>query len=187
MVAGEHPETAGILREHLADAELGREVGDLAGRVAERLVPARLGQVPLQVIGRGGLPGQQHLVGGGLFQHAGGGLVEHPQGVVPGRLPAGGVDRGEQLLHRRVPGPAQVPSQCGERTEWFGNGRKDREAMEWSHSPRLYKRSKHSPRGLRTSSPANFIHQRRISQKVIHSPEISPILAGPLSVVACMV
>ena len=28
VVAGEHPEPAGVLRERLGDAELGREVGD---------------------------------------------------------------------------------------------------------------------------------------------------------------
>ncbi len=129
VVAGQHAEPAGVLRQDLADAELGREVGDPAGRAAQRLVPARLAQVPGEVVGGGRLGRQEGRVGRGALQHGGVRLVQHPQRVVARGLPAGRVHRGEQLLHRRVPGPAQVASQDGQGLQWLRHGGQHREAL----------------------------------------------------------
>ena len=51
VVAGEHAEAAGVLRQRLGDAELGREVGDrgAAGSRPRGLEPPRLRQVVLQL------------------------------------------------------------------------------------------------------------------------------------------
>ena len=72
MVAGEDAEAAGVLRQHRGDAELGREVGDRGRRSASRqvLVPARLGEVLVQV--GGGLldPRDEAGVGGELGRAA---------------------------------------------------------------------------------------------------------------------
>ena len=52
VVAGEHAEAAGVLRERLGDAELGREVGDpaRAGVGAWHLEPAGLGEVAGELV-----------------------------------------------------------------------------------------------------------------------------------------
>ncbi len=54
VVTGQDAEAAGVVRQHLGDAELHREVGDGRGECSRRsrlllLVPARLGQVRLQI------------------------------------------------------------------------------------------------------------------------------------------
>ena len=51
VVAGEHAEAAGVLRQHLAHPELGREVGDGLRRVGQRRPPARLLLEPLERAG----------------------------------------------------------------------------------------------------------------------------------------
>ncbi len=60
VVAGEDPETARVLRQDRRDAELRAEVGDGRRRViVQALVPAGLGQVRVQVVGRGAHPGRR--------------------------------------------------------------------------------------------------------------------------------
>ncbi|GAA5196745.1 hypothetical protein GCM10023346_29880 [Arthrobacter gyeryongensis] len=50
MVPGQDPQAARILRKHLGDAELRREIRDARRSIrTQALVPARLAQVPVQV------------------------------------------------------------------------------------------------------------------------------------------
>ena len=54
VVAGQDAKAAGVLGKDLGDAELGGEVGDAGrGAVAQALVPARLLQVAVEVVGSG--------------------------------------------------------------------------------------------------------------------------------------
>jgi hypothetical protein len=129
VVAGEHAETARVLGQDLADAELGGEVRDPAGRGGQRLVPARLAQVAGQVLGGRRLAGQEGRVGRGALEHRGVRLVQHAQGVAAGRLPPGGIEGREQLLDGRMPGPAQVAGEDREGLEGLRNGGEHREAM----------------------------------------------------------
>ncbi len=122
VVAGEHAEAARVLGQDLADAELGGEVGDAGGGVGQGLVPAGLVQVRLEVLEQGLLAGEDVGVVGGLLEHVGVDLVQHPQRVVPGGLPAGGVDGAEQLLGGRVPAPAEVVGEDAQWVEGVGHG-----------------------------------------------------------------
>ena len=83
MVAGEHPEPAGVLRERLGDAELGREVGDEIERRA--LAPSGLR--------RSRRPCREPVVRsvGEVTQSTiGGGDIGHELVVVREPFPAGG-------------------------------------------------------------------------------------------------
>jgi hypothetical protein len=64
VVAGEDPEAARVLRQHLRDPELRREVRDRCWYIGQRLIPAWLAQVVLQVVVRIGQPAQEPAVGG---------------------------------------------------------------------------------------------------------------------------
>ena len=129
VVAGEHAEAARVLGKDLADAELGGEVGDPGGGVGQGLVPAGLVEVALQVLEQGLLTGQEIGVGGRLLEHVGVGLVQHPQRVVPGGLPAGGVDGAEQLLGGGVPAPAEVVGEDAQWSEGVRHGGQHRESV----------------------------------------------------------
>ena len=51
VVAGQDAQSAGVLRQCRGNAELGREVPDCGGRpLGERLVPARFGQVGVELV-----------------------------------------------------------------------------------------------------------------------------------------
>ena len=99
VVAGQDAETAGVLRQHLGDAELRREVGDRGGRAATApswpvlLVPARPGQVLVQVAGGLVEPAQERRVGARLSSRSGGTSPSSATGSCPeASQPAGSID-----------------------------------------------------------------------------------------------
>ena len=104
VVTGQNPEPAGVLRQHGGDAVLGGEVGDrLRGVVTQRLEPAVLGQVLVQVLGGLVEAPEEVLVGRQLGEPRVRHEPEHPPGVTADRPPCGRVDRLEKIERLRVP------------------------------------------------------------------------------------
>ena len=148
VVAGEDAQAAGVLRDGLGDAELGREVGDdaVAERGAGRLLePA--GEAFVGVEGRrgGGQPLEERRVGGQLVEAGGADLGQDPPRVVAALVPRLRVDRREQLAGRAVPRPAEVAGEPVERDERLRESGADGEAAEGLHSARGYRRSSGVP------------------------------------------
>ncbi len=147
VVAGEHAKATRVVGQRLGDAELHGEVGDrvrqqrvvpaggpaLVGLLLAALVPARRGQVVVQVLGDGSGAGQEVLVTGQRLQPADRHLGEQPERVVAHPFPGLRVHRGEQLLGGRVPGPAQVGGERAQRGQWLGQAGADSEPAECSH------------------------------------------------------
>jgi hypothetical protein len=133
VVAGEDAEPAGVLRQHLGDAELRGEVGDRARRRLQRLVPARRRQVVAQVGVRLLEPRQEGGVPRERREPLRADLAEQADRVVPDGLPGLGVDVAEQVERGGVPRPAQVHHQLRERGERRGQGQADGEPAECSH------------------------------------------------------
>ena len=65
-------------------------------------------------------PGQERLVAGELVEPGAAHGAEQPDRVAPGRLPQAWVDRGEDVLGLRVPGPAQVAGELAQRGQGGG-------------------------------------------------------------------
>ncbi len=84
VIAGEDPESAGVLRQHLGEPELGREVGDRTGRVRQRPVPARAVQARVEALGRLAQAVAEGVVGGELGKPRRRGRGEHRHGVARG-------------------------------------------------------------------------------------------------------
>ena len=142
VVAREHPEPAGVLRERLGDAELRGEVGDelerrtLAGpplieprarSTLDGIEPASGGGDPLHELAVG-RPGPPSTPGRTPYQ-IDGMLV----GVAP-RSTDGAVEPIEQADQLAVPGPVQVRRQTD---EWLEGGRQtadDGELVQGAHS-----------------------------------------------------
>ena len=140
VVAGEHAEAAGVVRQHLGDAELHREVADGRGQgrvvLALVLVPARFTQVGGQVVGElthgdDGLGVRRELGEpgrGDLAEHAGPGRARcapRPRGrATANRSCVGGCQ-----VHRRF--IARVCSGCERRGQLGADG----EATQSSHGP----------------------------------------------------
>ena len=97
------------------------------------LVPAILGEVPLEVLRGHPEPVQEPRVGGELLQPGAADLPEEPHRVATGRLPQLGVDLDEDVLGRRVPRPAQIAGELPQRAEGLGQDRTDREASNRTH------------------------------------------------------
>ncbi len=138
VVAGEDAETAGVLRQHLGDAELGAEVGDGAGSatlglLGPRLEPAGLGEIGVQ-LGLGQADGRDEVVVGGqvgqLLGRQGG---QEADRVLADGDPALGVDPFEEVSRGRVPGPAEVAGQVAERCNGLGQNSTDAEASDGLH------------------------------------------------------
>ena len=116
VVAGEHAEAAGVLRDRLGDAELGGEVRDhpvhrgCRRRRSAGTSAAGPGRRPAQLPPRPGDP-RNAASRRQLLESAGSDVGEHPSGVVVAVVPRLWVDRREQLAGRAVPGPAEVPRQ----------------------------------------------------------------------------
>jgi len=112
VVAGQDAEAAGVLRQHLGDAELGREVPDHGwqARIARLLVlvPARLSEVVGEIVVDVVEPAKELAVAGQRRDPLRTDLAEHPARVVAARLPQRGVDRVEQIERIGMPGPSQV-------------------------------------------------------------------------------
>ena len=139
VVAGEHAEAAGVVRQDLRDAELHREVADGLGQVhavlALGLVPAGFTQVRSEVVGElthgdDGLGVRRELGEAGRRD-----LAEHPDRVVPAALPGLGIERGEQVLRGRMPRPPQVHRKGLQRLERRRQLGADGEATQGSHGP----------------------------------------------------
>ncbi len=146
VVTGEDAEAAGVLREDGRDAVLRGEVGDGTRRigVGGALVPPLTREVALEVGGGLGQHVEEDPVGGQLVEATRVDGAEELDGVVARRLPQVGVDRGEDVLRRRVPGPAEVARQGAERGQGLGQDGTDGESSDGSHGRRLaakYERS----------------------------------------------
>ena len=138
VVTGEDAQAAGVLRQHLGDAELGGEVGDAGRRLGpERLVPARRREVLLQVVDGVGQPADELAVLGQLRQPLGRHLAEDLDRVAAAALPQRRVQRLEEVPRLRVPGPAEVPHQLGEGRQRLGKSGSDGESTECAHRARL--------------------------------------------------
>ena len=138
VVTGEDAQAAGVLRQHLGDPELGGEVGDARRRLgAERLVPARLGEVLLQVVHGVLQPADELAVLGQLRQPLGRHLAEHLDRVAAAALPERRIERLEEIPRLGVPGPAEVPHQLGEGRQRLGKSCSDGESTECAHRARL--------------------------------------------------
>ena len=138
VVARQDAEAARVLRQHRGDAELRREVGDGGRQLAARrrrlpLVPLRVPQVAVEVVGRRAHPAGEGLVGGERRQAFGAERGEQRHGITPDVGPELWVDAREQLARRRVPGPAKVLGQLVERRELLGEDRADGESADRSH------------------------------------------------------
>ena len=138
VVTGEDAQAAGVLRQHLGDAELGGEVGDARRRlVPEGLVPARGRQVLLQVVDRVLQPPDELAVLGQRGQPLGRDLAQHLDRVAAAALPESGVERLEEVACLRVPGPPEVHHELGQGHQGFGQRRTDGEPTKSTHRSRL--------------------------------------------------
>ena len=137
VVAGQDAQAAGVLRQRGGDAVLGREVRDRGRGAVLARVPARLGHVPLQVLLGLAEPAQEIPVrrergDPGRRQRA-----EHGDRVAARRRPGGGIDRGEQVSGRAVPGPAEVEHEAVQRGQRLGQGYADSEPANRFHGQTL--------------------------------------------------
>ena len=135
VVTGEHAEAAGVLRERLADAELGGEVGHGAQRRRRPGVePAGRRQGGTQATADGVDVVEQARVGGQLGQPLGARAAQHLDGVgVAG--PPTRPQAGEQPRRLGVPAPVEVGGQLGQPRQLVGDGGLDVEAAHRSHRP----------------------------------------------------
>ena len=109
VVAGEHAEAAGVLGQGGGDAELRREVGDLAqGAVDPLLEPPGTGQALLQLVVHGGRQGGEGGVLGQPLEVLAGLGGQDQRGVAPLELVALAVEAPEQVVGPLVVGPAEV-------------------------------------------------------------------------------
>ena len=111
MVPGQDPQAARVLRQDLGQAELGRQVGDLAWCPGQAVVPGRAFQEALEPP-----PGrvQQAVdlgVGRRLCQAFPVQRVDDRERVAAGARPGLGVEPGEELARGRVPGGEEVSRQ----------------------------------------------------------------------------
>jgi hypothetical protein len=84
------------------------------------LIPARVGQVVVEIGGQAVHSGQERLVDGQLVQPGHRHRAEQLDRVPLEPRPQAPIDVGEQVLAGRVPGPAQVPDQRPERLQRRG-------------------------------------------------------------------
>ena len=124
MVAGQDAETAGVLRQHLGDAELGREVADrlrqLLALLDLALVPARRGEVVVEVVVHIGEGAQELAIACQLLDAVGTDLAEHATWVTIAGAPQLGIDRLEQVQRLGMPRPAQVLDELDELVQLRG-------------------------------------------------------------------
>ncbi len=140
MVAGQDAQATGVVRQHLGDTELHREVRD-AGRHGRRillLVPHRAGEVVVEIAGQLVQPRQKAAVHGEFVQTLGCDRAQQGDRVLPGLRPQLRIDRREQILRRRIPGPAQVGRQPAQRREPLGQVGTDREPTQGLHVTQPY-------------------------------------------------
>ena len=78
----------------------GLEGGQLGGL---RLIPALAGHVVVQIVGRGGQPGQELVVLGQFLEACGAYAAQQPYGVAARGRPVFGVDGAEEFAGFRMP------------------------------------------------------------------------------------
>ena len=141
VVTGQDAQPAGVLRQHLGDAELRGEVADRLGRGrllgGVALVPEVAGEVLLQIGGDHPQALGELLVRGQHLQPLDGDVGQQPDRVALGGVPDLGVDRPEQVLGVGVPAPAQVAGQLAQRLQHLGQDRADGEPSDCTHPPNL--------------------------------------------------
>src|SRR5690348_6565340 len=84
-------------------------------------------------------PPEVVLVGGQPGQVLGRDLAKQRDRIPAGLLPAGRVERGEQVPRLGVPGPAEVQHEIAQRSERLGQRGPDREGADGSHAERPYR------------------------------------------------
>ena len=121
MVAGEDAQAAGVLRQHLGDAELGGEVGDAGGASApsdwyQRGVVRYSSRSSTASCRR-----RTNLRSvASCARRSARDLTEDLDRVPAAALPQRRVERLEEIPRLRVPGPAKVPHQLGEGRQRLG-------------------------------------------------------------------
>ena len=133
VVAGQHPEAAGVLRERLGDAELGGEVGHRPQRRVAALEPPGALDVLLGLA----VDLVHERQEARIFHHGVQPVPPHrpeePDGVVVGLLPALGVEPAEEVAGTVVPGPAQVVGDVVQGSQGLGKPGPDGEALQCPH------------------------------------------------------
>ena len=139
VIAGEDPETTGILRESLGDAELGREVGDGTKRaVRAALEPTWRAQGLVEPGGGRVDVGDDERIGSELCPALDRDALQHTHRVVAGRLPAHRVESREQRLEVSVPRPVQVAREAAQGAQALRDRGIDSETPDGTHTrPRV--------------------------------------------------
>jgi hypothetical protein len=142
MVAGKYAKAAGVVRQHLGDAEFHREIRDAVGHFGVLggafLVPERPGKVIVELADQLVQPADERLVDSQFVQPVRGDLTEERHRIAPDLLPQFGVDGREQVLRRFVPRPAQVDRQRLQRDQPLGKVRADGEPTKGFHATQPY-------------------------------------------------
>src|SRR5664279_3047541 len=180
VVTGQDPEAAGIVRQHLGDAELHREVRDGGGQVLTTgdlvLVPPRIGEVMIEIVGQVVHPRQEGLVDGELLQAGHRHGSEQLEGVTLELGPEPAVDIGEEILARRMPGPPEVADQRTKRLQRLWQLRAHGETSEGLHNGSIYflaALTKNQRRGVQ-----QFVTRRRVPRQNRFSTSGTGSLAG---------
>ena len=140
VVAGEDAQAAGVLRQHLGDAELGAEVGDRRRGAPPRPAP---GPTPGTSAARRGRcrgrpwpprPADEAGVGGQRRELVPGDSADSRRdGVLADLGPALRVDALEEVAGRRVPGPPQVAREVAQGGDRLGQDGTDAEPSDRLH------------------------------------------------------
>ena len=142
VIACQNAEAAGVVGQHLGNAEFHREVGDSVGQFGAvldlLLVPQRAGQVVVQVGGQLVQPAQERFVDGKFVEPLRADLPEQRHRVGPDLPPQLRFDGFEQILSGLVPRPAQVDRESFERDETIGQVCADGEPTKSFHASKPY-------------------------------------------------
>ena len=115
MIARQDAQATRVVRQHLGDAELHREVGDAVGHgsavLGLLLVPQRAAQIIVQIGGQMIEPVQESVVDRQFVQPCRAHRAQQRNGILTALHPQVRVDRAEEILRRLVPRPAQVGRQ----------------------------------------------------------------------------
>ena len=118
VIACQDPQTSGILRQHLADAELGREIADRPGGRGVLGSPALVPTLPRQVIlqicmGQVEVANEPAVAGQG-FQAFSADLGQHLQRIATGAEPQVRIYRSKNLNGFFMPTPAKISGQLSQ-------------------------------------------------------------------------
>ena len=139
VVTGQDAEAAGVLRQHLGDAELGGEVGDARRRLGARATGTSAASS--RYSSRSSTASCRRRTNrrslASCGQPLGRHLAEHLDRVAAAALPQRRVQGLEEVPRLGVPGPAEVHHQLGQGRQRLGESRTDGESTECSHRARL--------------------------------------------------